>query len=72
MAIDGTKVKANANRDMLTMEKIQKRLKKVESSLEGYLKQLEGNDAYDDIVDEHDLGSMEDEGTNLIYSSAFN
>lgn len=67
VAIDGTKVKANANRDMLTMEKIQKRLKKVESSLEGYLKQLEGNDAYDDNVDEHDLGSLEDEGTHKAF-----
>ena len=66
VTIDGTKVKANANRDMLTMEKIQKRLKKIESSLEGYLKQLEGNDAYDDIVDEHDLGSLEDEGTEKV------
>ena len=36
IALDGTKIKANTNREMLTMEKIVKRLATLEQQIETY------------------------------------
>lgn len=54
IGIDGTKIKANANRDMLTLEKIEKRTHRLEEQLEKYLEILSNNDNRDDIKDEID------------------
>ena len=54
LGVDGTKIKANANRDMLTLEKIDKRTHKLEDQLENYLTKLSSNDNIDDLKDELD------------------
>lgn len=54
VAIDGSKIKANANRDMLTLEKIERRTKRLEEQLEKYLSDLSRNDTIDDLEDEID------------------
>jgi transposase len=45
ISTDGTKIKANASRDVLTMGLIDKKLANAEKEIERYLKQLESNDA---------------------------
>jgi transposase len=52
MAVDGSKFKANARRDMLTVEKINKRFEHVEKNLEHYLQILTTNDAREDMMQE--------------------
>jgi transposase len=52
VGIDGSKIKANANRDMLTLEKIARRTKRLEEQLEKYLTELSSNDTIDDLEDE--------------------
>jgi len=52
VAIDGTKVKANANRDMLTIRKIENRLKNLKEKIDNYLEKMTKNDAIDDIEEE--------------------
>lgn len=54
MAIDGTKMKANAKREMLTVEKIEKRLHHLDDQLEEYLSKLAENDIRDDLAEEVD------------------
>jgi transposase len=54
VAIDGTKMKANAKREMLSMEKIEKRLHRLDEQLEEYLKKLAENDLRDDLAEELD------------------
>lgn len=54
VGIDGSKIKANANRDMLTLEKIERRTQKLEEQLEKYLAKLSSNDTIDDLNDEID------------------
>ncbi|RMG40451.1 MAG: IS1182 family transposase, partial [Methanobacteriota archaeon] len=54
VAIDGTRVKANATRDMLTEEKIDRRLEKLEVELDEYLQTLKENDIREDILEELD------------------
>jgi transposase len=54
IGIDGTKIKANANRDMLTLKKIEKRTQRLEEQLEKYLNNLSSNDKLDDLKDEID------------------
>ena len=54
VGVDGSKIKANANRDMLTLEKIEKRTHKLEEQLEKYLANLSNNDKADDLKDEID------------------
>jgi transposase len=54
VGVDGSKLKANANRDMLTLKKIEKRTHKLEEQLEKYLAKLSSNDKIDDIKDEID------------------
>jgi|WetSurMetagenome_2_1015567.scaffolds.fasta_scaffold136370_1 transposase len=52
IAIDGSKVKANARRDMLTAEKIAKRLAGTDEELERYLALLAENDRRDDVAED--------------------
>lgn len=54
MGVDGSKVKANARRAMLTKEKIEYRLQQADAQLQEYLRVLAENDASDDIDDEMD------------------
>lgn len=48
VAIDGTKLKANAKREMLTRSGLEKRLSKMADEMEDYLAELEENDVLDD------------------------
>jgi len=52
LSIDGTKVKANAKRDMLTIAKIEKRLKSLNEKIEEYLQRMTENDIVEDIEEE--------------------
>ncbi len=48
VAIDGTKIKANAKREMLTRTGLEKRLSKMTDDMEDYLAELETNDIHDE------------------------
>jgi transposase len=65
VAIDGTKVKANTNRDMLTMEKIEYKLQGIDKKIEEYLLKIAETDRYDEVMDE--LESNEEESGNKKY-----
>lgn len=52
MAIDGTKVKANAKRDMLSREKLLGRLSKLDKEMETYLEELKTADAIEDTEEQ--------------------
>jgi len=52
ISLDGTKIKAYANRDMLSLEKIESRLADLQGKLDQYLKRLNTNDLEDDLLDE--------------------
>lgn len=54
VGVDGSKIKANAKRDMLTLERIEKRMHKLEEELDNYLEKLSSNDDRDDLNDELD------------------
>jgi len=56
VAIDGSKVKAYTNKDMLTVEKIETKLKGIDKKIEEYLLRIAGNDKRDELVDEIDGG----------------
>lgn len=57
VVIDGTKVKANANRDMLTIEKIEAKIEGAGKEIEEYLERLSLSDRRDDLVDELEDGT---------------
>lgn len=52
VAIDGSKVKAYANREMLSLEKIESKLSGAERQIEEYLSRLEQSDTTDDLAEE--------------------
>ena len=54
VAVDGTKLKANARRDMLTAEKIERRLEHLDEQLAEYLDKFAENDLRDDLAEELD------------------
>lgn len=54
VALDGTKMKANARREMLTAEKIEKRLERLDERLAEYLNKFAENDLRDDLAEELD------------------
>src|ERR1039458_2780333 len=54
VGVDGSKIKANAKRDMLTLERIEKRTHRLEEELENYLTRLSNNDTTDDLNEEQD------------------
>jgi len=60
IAIDGTKVKANTNKDMLTIKKIDYRLKRLDKQLDQYLEQLMINDRQEDLFEEIEESSFYD------------
>lgn len=59
VAIDGTKVKAYTNRDMLTKEKIEIKLSGIDKKIEEYLTKISENDRLDDVKDEMENESIE-------------
>jgi len=52
IAIDGSKVKAYTNRDMLTVEKIDAKLEAIDKKIEDYLSQIGESDRRDEVIDE--------------------
>ncbi len=52
VAIDGTKVKANAKKGMLNIKKIKRRLSKIDKKIDEYLKEIEINDIEEDLIEE--------------------
>lgn len=56
LVFDGTKLKAYANRNMLSKEGIEKKLENIDKAIEGYLQQLENNDN-----DDNELGKAHEE-----------
>jgi transposase len=66
VSIDGTKIKANTNRDMLTVSKIKKRLEKMDEKLEEYFKKLIENDTIDEIEENADILSTTDINSDLL------
>ena len=66
VAIDGSKVKANTNRDMLTIEKIEIKLEGIEKKTEEYLNKILENDRRDEVLDE-----IESEGIESVNKKYF-
>lgn len=66
VSIDGTKIKANANRDMLSLERIENRLEDLQVKLDQYLKKLNANDLEEDLLDEMNEFTDEDSKEFLI------
>lgn len=54
IAIDGSKVKAYANRDMLDMERIEKQMTDIDKRIEEYLSKIAENDIREGIQEEED------------------
>jgi len=52
VAIDGTKIKANTNREILTMAIIEKKLERIDIEVKEYVDKIAENDNKDDIRDE--------------------
>lgn len=65
VAIDGTKIKANSNRDMLTSEKINRKQESIKKEVEDYFRILEENDRREDIIEEYEQG--DEESINVFY-----
>jgi len=59
VAIDGSKVKAYANREMLTKEKIELKIEGIDKKIEEYLKKMDENDSKDDIIEEIGLEGID-------------
>jgi transposase len=64
IAIDGSKVKANTNKDMLTIKKIENRLDHLDKKLDQYLEQLMINDRREDLLEEIEEFSTNDDFGN--------
>ncbi len=52
VAVDGSKVKAYTNREMLTKEKIENKLEGIDKKITEYLGKIAENDRRDDVIDE--------------------
>lgn len=59
VAIDGSKVKAYTNREMLTVEKITRRLEGIDKKVEEYLSKIAENDSRDEAIEETGLDGIE-------------
>jgi transposase len=66
VAIDGSKVKAYTNREMLTLEKIEERLTGLDKKIEDYLKRITETDQVDDVVEEVGEDTNENNGKRYI------
>jgi transposase len=64
IAIDGSKVKANTKKDMLTIKKIENRLDHLDKKLDQYLEQLMINDRREDLLEEFENSSSDDDLNN--------
>lgn len=53
VGIDGSRMKANAKRSMLSIEQIDKRLSRIDIDMDNYLTQLAANDLQDDLLEEY-------------------
>lgn len=51
VVFDGTRVKAYANKEMLTVERIGEKLENIDKSISDYLSKLESNDYHDDELE---------------------
>jgi len=60
VVVDGSKVKANANREMLTIEKIERRLSNLDNNLKKYLDKLAEKDVCEDIADDENNNNKAD------------
>jgi transposase len=66
VAIDGSKVKAYTNKDMLTLEKIETKIKGIDKKVEEYLLRIADNDRRDDLADEIDNGDDNPSGRKYL------
>ncbi len=66
VAIDGSKVKAYTNRDMLTVEKIETKLKGLDKKIEEYLSRIAESDRRDEVIDEVEGNEGEPNGRRYI------
>ena len=64
VVVDGSKVKANANREMLTIEKTEQRLSNLDNNLKKYLDKLAEKDVQEDIFDEDDNSNNKTDSIN--------
>ena len=55
VAIDGTKVKANANRNILNVKKIKNRLKEIDQQIDKYLEEIKIQDIEEEIIEEENI-----------------
>lgn len=54
VAIDGTKMKANARREMFSLEKIERRLQEADEKVQEYLDLLAANDAHEEETEDEE------------------
>lgn len=66
VAIDGSKVKANTNRDMLSIEKIEAKLEGIDKKMEEYLMRISESDRRDEIIDEVEGDGVEAGGRKYL------
>ena len=66
VAIDGSKVKAYTNRDMLTVEKIETKLKGIDKKIEEYLLKITESDRRDEVIDEIERDGIEPNNTKYL------
>jgi len=66
VAIDGSKVKAYTNRDMLTVEKIETKLKGIDKKIEEYLLKISESDRRDEVIDEIERDGIEPNTTKYL------
>jgi len=66
VAIDGSKVKAYTNRDMLSVEKIETKLKGIDKKIEEYLLKITESDRRDEVIDEIERDGIELNNTKYL------
>ncbi|MDP3831187.1 MAG: IS1182 family transposase [Ignavibacteriaceae bacterium] len=66
VAIDGSKVKAYTSRDMLSVEKIETKLKGIDKKIEEYLLKIAESDRRDEVIDEIEGDGIEPNNTKYL------
>lgn len=61
VVLDGTKVKANAKRDMLTLKSVEKQLQTASAKMDDYLLKLSRNDIIDESIEKQSQASSSQE-----------
>jgi len=64
VAIDGTKIKANACKEMLSYKTLEKKINLTNEKIEEYLKKLNENDFIEELEEEYKQSVIGDEGIN--------